>query len=601
MSIIAFMKVVLLLAAAFAPAPFLARFMARVFRGERHALSFLAPAERFVYRVAGIDAERDMGWKEYLLSLLAFNAAGLVLLVAILMSQKWLPLNSQGFGNLSWHLALNTAISFVTNTNWQAYSGEGSLSYFSQAVGLATQNFASAATGMAVALALIRAFGSPATRSFREVLDRIGTKTRRGQIEALEQRHREDLPGEEGSAFPARLGNFWVDLVRATLYVLLPFSLVMALFLAAQGVPQNFSPYVGATSLEGAALSIPGGPAASQIAIKQLGSNGGGFFGANSAHPFENPTPLSNFLETVAILLIPAALPFLFGELTGRKKQGRAVFGAMATIFILGLSVVVSAELAPNSAFGGLPAMEGKETRIGLADSAIWTAATTAVSSGSVNSAIDSASPTAVLVAAFNMMLGEVAFGGVGSGLYGMLVFAIVAVFIAGLMVGRGPEYLGRKIEAREVKLAMIAVIAPSFVILAFSSLALSIPAGTASILNRGPRGFSEVLYAFSSAAGNNGSSLGGLAANTVFYNLMTGLGMLIGRYGVIAPVVAIAGSLAAKRPVPESAGTFRTDNLSFALLLVAVVVIVGGLTFLPALSLGPIVEGLLAPAGCLF
>lgn len=601
MNLVAVAKIVLFLAAAFAPAPFLGRHMARAFRGESHALSFLAPVERFAYRAAGVDPARDMGWKEYLLALLAFNAAGLVLLVAILMTQAWLPLNPQGFGNLPWHLALNTAISFVTNTNWQAYSGEASLSYFSQAVGLATQNFASAATGMAAALVLVRALGPASGRSLRDVLDRVGTTTRKGEVEALQRRHRDDVPAEETPIVPARLGNFWVDLVRSTLYVLLPLALVMALFLVAQGVPQNLSPYAHATSLEGAPISIPGGPAASQIAIKQLGSNGGGFFGANSAHPFENPTPLSNFAETAAILLIPAALPFLFGEMTGKKKQGYAIFGAMAIVFVVGLWLVVSAELAPNPALGGLPAMEGKETRFGLVDSAIWTASTTAVSSGSVNSAIDSASPGAVLVAAFNLMLGEVAFGGVGSGLYGMLVFAIVAVFIAGLMVGRGPEYLGRKIEAREVKLAMIAVIAPSFVILAFSSIAFSVPAGVSSILNRGPRGFTEVLYAFSSAAGNNGSALGGLRANTAFYDLMTGLGMLIGRYGVIAPVIAIAGSLAAKRPVPESAGTFRTDNLSFALLLAAVVVIVGGLTFLPSIFLGPIVEGLLMKSGRLF
>jgi potassium-transporting ATPase potassium-binding subunit len=575
MNMLAMAKTLALILAVFIPAPFLGRYLAKVYRGEGHALSFLAPLERGFYKVAGIDSRRDMGWKEYLLSLLVFNAFGLAFLFLILLTQAWLPLNPQRLPNLSWHLALNTAVSFVTNTNWQSYSGESTMSYFSQMVGLATQNFASAATGAAAALVLARAFARP----------------------------RKEAGGEAAArtAFAPALGNFWVDLTRSLLYVLLPLSLVFALFLVSQGVPQTFSPYAKATSLEGKSLLIPLGPAASQIAIKQLGTNGGGFFGANSAHPFENPSPLSNFLETVAILLLPAAFPFLFGQIVGKRRQGWALFGAMALILVLCLVWTVGAENAPARSLGGLSGLEGKETRFGVTDTALWAVCTTAASNGSVNGMQASGSPILVLVSISLMAIGEVVFGGLGSGLYGLVLFALLAVFIAGLMVGRSPEFLGRKIESREVQLAMLGVIAPSFVILVFSAVALLLPAGTSSILNRGPRGFSEVLYAFSSAAGNNGSALAGLNTATPFWDLMMAAGMLIGRYLVIVPVVAIAGSVSKKLPVPESSGTFRTDNGSFAILLVFIVLIVGGLTFFPALALGPLVEHFLGLSGRLF
>jgi K+-transporting ATPase ATPase A chain len=576
MDLLATVKTLALVLAVFIPAPFLGRYLAKVYRGERHALSFLEPLERGFYRVAGIDSRRDMGWKEYLLSLLAFNAFGLAFLLLILLTQAWLPLNPQRLPNLSWHLALNTAVSFVTNTNWQSYSGEGTMSYFSQMVGLATQNFASAATGAAVALVLARAFARPGKND--------------GEAAAARP------------AFaPAALGNCWVDLARSLLYVLLPLSFVFALFLVSQGVPQTFSPYAKATSLEGKSLLIPLGPAASQIAIKQLGTNGGGFFGVNSAHPFENPSPLSNFLETVAILLLPAAFPFLFGEIVGKRRQGWALFGAMALILVSCLAWAVGAENAPVRPLGVLSALEGKETRFGVTDTALWGVCTTAASNGSVDGMQASGSPILLLVSTSLMAIGEVVFGGLGSGLYGMVLFAILAVFIAGLMVGRSPEFLGRKIESREVQLAMLGVIAPSFVILVFSAAALLLPEGTSSILNRGPRGFSEVLYAFSSAAGNNGSALAGLNANTPFWNLAMAAGMLIGRYLIIVPVVAIAGSVSKKLPVPESSGTFRTDNASFAVLLIFIVLIVGGLTFFPALALGPLVEQFLGLSGRLF
>lgn len=590
------LKILLILAAAFIPAPFLGSYMSKVYRGEAHALSFLAPAERLFYRLARIQADEEMGWKEYAVSLLAFNALGLLLLSLILMTQGWLPLNPQHFPNISWHLALNTAVSFVTNTNWQAYAGETSMSYLSQVAGLALQNFASAATGAAVALVLARSLAQEGHgEGLREILDKFAALSREGEKEAL-NRHR-----TEEARPRAALGNFWVDITRTTLYILLPLSLVLAILLVAEGVPQNFAPYARATSLEGRDLLIPMGPAASQIAIKQLGSNGGGFFGANSAHPFENPSPFSNALEFIAILLLPAAFPFLFGEIVGRKKQGWAIFAAMALIFAAGLALSLYSESAPNPSLGLHASLEGKETRLGIVDSALWTEATTAVSSGSVNNSLDSASPGAIAVASFNLMLGEVVFGGVGAGLYGILVFVFVTVFIAGLMVGRSPEFLGRRIEAREIKLSMIAVIAPSFVILAFSSIALICPAGRAPILNPGPRGYAEVLYAFSSAAANNGSALGGLNANTVFYNLLSAAGMLIGRFGVILPVLGIAGGLARKRRLPRSLGTFPTEGFAFSLLLAAVILIVGGLSFFPALSLGPIVEALLKSAGRLF
>jgi K+-transporting ATPase ATPase A chain len=589
------LKTLAFLLAALIPAPFLASYMAKVYRGDRHPLSFLKPIERAVLRTGGVDPKESMSAKEYLFALLSFNALGFVVLYLILLLQGILPFNPRDLPGLSWHSAFNVAVSFVTNTNWQSYSGETTMSHLSQSLGLVVQNFASAATGMSLAVLVARVFGSVKPLTLFDVLRKLGGVTRAGELDELEARHR-------GSpSVPSPLGNFWVDLVRSALYILLPLSLAMAVLLASQGLPQSFRDYAAGRSLEGEAILVPSGPVASQIAIKQLGSNGGGFFGANSAHPYENPTPLSNFLETIAILLIPAAFPLLFGELTGRRKQGLALFGAMAILFALGLGLTLHAALAPNPSLGGLPGLEGIETRFGRIDSAIWTASTTAVSNGSVNSMLDSAPPLAVLAACLNIMLGEVVFGGVGAGLYGLFLFAILAVFIAGLMVGRGPEYIGRKIEAREVRLAMIGILAPSAAILAFSALALTVPAGRAAILNAGPRGFSEVLYAFSSAAGNNGSALAGLGTSTTFYDLLLGIAMLIGRYGVILPVAAIAGSLAAKRRAPEGAGTLRTDSPSFAFLLAFVVLIVGGLTFFPALALGPIAEALLQARGALF
>jgi potassium-transporting ATPase potassium-binding subunit len=560
------LKITIFLAAALLPAPFIGKYLAKVFSGGKHLLSFLSPAERFVYRAFGLDAGKGMDWKEYSLSLLAFNAAGLLLLMGVLMLQGWLPLNPRHLPGLSPHLAFNTAMSFVTNTNWQAYSGETTMSYLSQALGLATQNFASAATGAAVAVALSRAFAA----------------------------RKETAPSLSPS-----LGNFWADLVRADLYVLLPLSLALSVALLSQGVPQSVSDYRQALSLEGKQVTIPLGPAASQVAIKQLGSNGGGYFGVNSAHPFENPTPLSDFLQRWAILLLPAAFPFMFGALTGRKREGWAIFAAMALLLAAGMAASLSGELGSARPAGPAALLEGKETRIGTADSALWDASTTAVSSGSTNNALESGSALMGLAVMANMLLGEVVFGGVGAGLYGMILFAILAVFIAGLMVGRGPEYLGRRIEAREVKLSILGILAPSAAVLVLSSLALMLPAGLKGISAAGPRGFSEVLYGFASAAGNNGSAYAGLGAGSAFYCYLIGICIGIGRYAVIFPALAVAGSIAAKRPLPESSGSFRTATPAFAILLAFVVLIVGGLTFFPALSLGPIVE--LAAGGRLF
>ncbi len=543
--------------------PFLGSFMAKVFEGKK---TFLSPVvgviESSSYRLAGIDPEEDMGWKRYSLALLVFNAIGFFLVFIVQMIQKYLPLNPQLLGNVSWDLAFNTAVSFMTNTNWQAYSGESALSYFVQMFGLTVQNFVSAATGIAVMLALIRG------------LIRKSTST---------------------------IGNFWVDLVRSTLYVLLPLSILWTILLVGQGVVQSFQPYQKAMTLEGAEQIIPLGPAASQIAIKQLGTNGGGFFGVNSAHPFENPTPFSNFLEMLAILLIPSAQVWMFGIMVRQKKQGFSILAAMSLIFILVLGTALWAEFHPNPNFEMLTPMEGKETRFGVTNSVLWGAATTAASNGSVNAMHDSFSPMAGLVAMVQIMLGEVVFGGVGAGFYGILMHVLLTVFIAGLMVGRTPEYLGKKIEAREICWAVLAVLIPNAVILGGAAIACIIPPGISSISNAGPHGLSQILYAFSSAAGNNGSAFAGLAVNTVFYNVMLGISMLIGRFVVILPALAIAGSLAQKKITPVSSGTFPTDGLLFIVLLVAVILIVGALTFFPALSLGPIIEHVLMLHGRTF
>jgi len=536
--------------------PVLGNYMSKVFTGQKH---FMLPVfrwlEKLIYRILKVNPDEESNWKSYTFGLLLFNLVGFVFLLLIQLFQSVLPMNPAGLPNVSWHSAFNTAVSFTTNTNWQGYAGETTLSFFVQMIGLTVQNFVSAATGIAVLLALIRGLSRKSA---------------------------------------SELGNFWVDLTRSTLYVLIPLSIVLAVLLVGQGVIQNFRPYETITTRQGAEQVIPSGPAASQIAIKQLGTNGGGFFNANSAHPFENPTPFSNFLEMLAILLIPASLTFTYGKMVGSTRQGWIIFAAMMVLLVAGLVISLYSEYASNTGFGNLSLMEGKETRFGITNSVLWSTSTTAASNGSVNAMHDSLSPLSGLVAMLNIMLGEVIFGGVGTGLYGMVVFVILTVFIAGLMVGRTPEYLGKKVEAFEVQMAVIAVLAPSFVILVFSAWASTSHFGFSGLNNPGTHGFSEILYAFSSAAGNNGSAFAGLNANTVFYNLTLGIGMLIGRFGVIIPVLAIAGNMVRKRVTPVSSGTFRTDNWLFIGLLIAVILIVGGLTFFPALSLGPIAEHIL-------
>jgi potassium-transporting ATPase potassium-binding subunit len=548
-------RIAIIIAAACGAAPFLGSYMARVYSGGRHPLSFLAPLEAFIYKLSGVDPEEGMDWKKYARSLLSFSAASVALLFLILVGQGLLPFNPMRVAGMRWDLALNTAVSFVTNTNWQAYSGEVSASYFSQAAGLAVQNFLSAAAGMSVAVAIARGIA------------------RR----------------DEGSG----LGSFWVDMTRSVLYILLPLSLVLAVVLIGQGVVQSLSGYVPTVSLEGKPLLLPLGPAASQVAIKHLGTNGGGFFGPNSSFPFENPTSLSNILEMIAQILIPFAFPFLYGRMVGDKRQGRVIFLVMLCL----LAVAIWGSLASELKWGTL---EGKELRFGKPDSALFSVLTTVTSCGAVNAAHDSLSPLSGMVAMFDIMIGEVVFGGVGSGLYGMLALVVVTIFIAGLMVGRSPEYLGKKIEAREVQLSMLAVIVPNFLILVLAAVAVSLPAGLAGLANKGPHGLSEILYAYSSGAGNNGSAFGGLAANSVFYNLTIALAMLLGRFGVIVPMLGVGGSLAVKRTVAQGVGTFRTDTAVFGVLLFSVVIIVAGLTHFPALTLGPVLEHFLMLKGVL-
>ena len=535
----------------------LGRFMARVFEGERTLLSpVFRPVEGVLYRAAGVDETREQHWLTYTVAMLLFNAAGFLVVYALQRFQAVLPLNPADMSAVAPDLAFNTAVSFTSNTNWQNYGGESTMSYLTQMAALTTQNFVSAATGIALAIALIRAFARASGRT---------------------------------------VGNFWVDLTRCTLYVLLPLSLVAALFLVWQGVPQNIGPYVDATTLEGATQTLSQGPAASQIAIKQLGTNGGGFWNANSAVPYENPTPLSNFLEVLYILLIAAALTHTFGRMVKDERQGWALYAAMSIVFVAGVLVTYWAEGAGNANFAALgidPAnMEGKEVRFGLANSSLWAVATTAASNGSVNAMHDSFTPLGGMIPIINMELGEIIFGGVGSGLYGMLLMVIVAVFVAGLMVGRTPEYLGKKIEAKEVKMAMLAILILPLSMLAFTAISVMLPFGLSSIQDPGPHGFSEVLYLFTSQTANNGSAFGGFTGNTLWYNTTGGIAMLIGRYFVIVPMMAVAGSLVVKKTVPESAGTFPTTGGLFVGLLVGVILIIGGLTFFPALALGPIVE----------
>lgn len=512
-------------------------YMAAVYEGRWQT----AP-ERWVYRLAGVDATENMGWRAYAGAFLALNAAGFAAVYAMLRCQGLLPWNPEGFGALAPHTAFNIAVSFVSNTNWQNYSGEAALSHLTQMAALTVQNFVSAASGMAVLAALVR--GIVARRS-------------------------------------AGIGNFWADTVRGTLYILLPMAGALALLLASQGVVQNLR---AAVKVEGSRQVLPMGPAASQVAIKQLGTNGGGFFGANSAHPFENPTPLSNFAECVSILLIPAALCFTFGRMVGDRRQGWALLAAMLLLFLPLLGAAIHAERGN---------LEGKETRFGTMNSALWAAATTAASNGSVNSMHDSFTPVGGLVALFLMQMGEVVFGGVGSGLYGMIVFAVVAVFLAGLMVGRTPEYLGKKIEPFEMKMASLAILAPACCVLVGTAVAAVTPMGLGGLSNRGAHGFSEILYAFTSMGNNNGSAFAGYGADNPLVNYLGGIAMLVGRYWVAIPVLAMAGSLARKKTVPAGPGTLPTHTPLFVVFLSATVVVTGALAFIPSLALGPIVEAL--------
>lgn len=531
-------------------------FLARLIEGE--PLPALRQLETAVWRCCG-NTTAEMKWWQYALAIMWFNLLGLALLFVLLMTQGSLPLNPQGFPGLSWDLAFNTAVSFVTNTNWQAYSGESTLSYFSQMAGLAVQNFLSAATGIAVAFALIRAF------------------TRRSS---------------------ATIGNAWIDIFRVTLYVLLPISLLIALFFVSQGTLQNFLPYVHISTLEGAQQTLPMGPVASQEAIKMLGTNGGGFFGVNSAHPFENPTVLTNFVQMLAIFLIPCALCFAFGRVAGENRQGHALIWAMALIFVVAVVVVMFAELAGNPHLSALGSdsninMEGKESRFGILATSMFSVVTTAASCGAVNAMHDSFTALGGMVPMWLMQIGEVVFGGVGSGLYGMLLFVLLTVFIAGLMIGRTPEYLGKKIDVYDMKMTALAILVTPTLVLLGTALAIATDAGRAGILNPGAHGFSEVLYAVSSAANNNGSAFAGLSVNTPFYNLLLAFAMFVGRFGVILPVLAIAGSLCAKKRQPAGNGTLPTYGPLFIGLLIGTVLLVGALTFVPALALGPVAEHL--------
>ncbi len=573
-TVIQFLAYLLLLLAVTKP---LGAYMARVFSGERSFVSpMIVPVERLVYRLCGIRADMEQRWTQYAASLIAFSFTSLALLYLLQRLQLWLPLNPMRFGpGMTPDLAFNTAASFVTNTNWQSYGGESTLSYLVQMAGLTVQNFVSAAAGISVAIAVVRGF-------------------------ARQQAH--------------TLGNFWVDLTRATLYVLLPLSLIGAVFFVSQGMIQNWDPYTQATTLEGAPQVIAQGPVASQEAIKMLGTNGGGFFNANSSHPFENPSPLTNFVQMIMIFAIPSGLTYTFGKMVGDTRQGWALWAAMAVLFIAGVLACTVAEQSGNpilaklgiqqSATATQPGgnMEGKEVRFGIGATALFATITTAASCGAVIGMHDSFTPLGGLVPLFNMHLGEVIFGGVGAGLYGMLLFAILAVFIAGLMVGRTPEYLGKKIEQKEVKMAMIAMIAMAFgvLVLAAASSVIDLPKdgywnspgpAVANLNNSGPHGFSEILYAYSSAVANNGSAFAGLNTNTPWYNYTMGLAMLLGRFFMIIPLLAAAGSLATKKKIPETAGTLPTHGVLFVGLLVGTIIIVGALTYFPALSLGPIVE----------
>jgi K+-transporting ATPase ATPase A chain len=574
-------------------APLLGGFMARVFQGERTFLSgILGPVERWVYRLGGIDTNEEMSWKRYFWAVLIFNVVGIITLTALEMTQAWLPLNPQKFPNVPWALALNTAISFITNTNWQAYSGESTMSYLTQMAGLTVHNFLSAATGIAILV------------TFARGLKRASSRT---------------------------LGNFWVDLTRTTLYVLLPFSAIVAVMLVSQGVVQTFKPYASAKLVEPYTTQVPKtddkgqpvngpdgkpvmvdqkvetqdiplGPTASQIAIKQLGTNGGGFFGQNSAHPFENATPFSNFVEMLGLIIVAAGLVYAFGLLVGDRRHAWCLFGVMLALLLGSFALAWWAETQPNPVVGNVqPLLEGKEQRFGVMNSVLWAVATTGTSCGAVNAMHDSFMPLAGLAPLWNLMLGCIVFGGVGAGLYGIMLHVLLTVFIAGLMVGRTPEYLGKKIQAWEATWAVVGILIPNFLILLGSAVACSLPTGLASLNNGGPHGLSEIFYAYASASNNNGSAFAGLNANTYFYNLTLGAAMFLGRFAVAFAVLAVAGGLAAKKTVPASPGTLPTNGLTFAFVLFGVILIVAALTFFPALCLGPIVEHGLMLGGRVF
>ena len=567
MTLIGWTQILIYCAIIVAITPALGGYMTKVFNGERTFLSpLLHPVETVIYKIAGVDVRREQGWLMYTVAMLLFHVGGFLILYALMRLQAGLPFNPAGQSAVAEDLSFNTAMSFITNTNWQNYGGESTMSYLVQMLGLTHQNYLSAATGIVLAIVLIRGF---ARASFKTV------------------------------------GNFWVDVTRCTLYVLLPICVPYALFLVWQGIPQTLGAYVDATTLEGAKQTIALGPVASQIAIKMLGTNGGGFFNANAAHPFENPTALSNYVQIISIFALGAALTNVFGRMVGNTRQGWAVLAVMGVLFLAGVAVCYWAEAHGNDALAALGLtggnLEGKEVRFGIAASSLFAVITTDASCGAVNSMHDSFTAIGGMIPLINIQLGEIIVGGVGSGMYGMLLFVIISIFVAGLMVGRTPEYVGKKIEAKEVKMAMLAILVLPLMYLGWTAVAMLVPSAVAAMNNPGPHGFTEVLYAYTSQTGNNGSAFAGLSANTLFYNVTGAIAMGVGRFWMIIPTMAIAGSLAAKKSVPASAGTFPTTGGLFVGLVVGVIVIVGGLTFFPALALGPIVEQLAINAGTLF
>jgi potassium-transporting ATPase potassium-binding subunit len=567
MTLIGWIQILLYCAIIVALAKPLGGYMTRVFNGERTFLSpVLRPVEAVIYGISGVDEKREQHWLTYTVAMLLFHVGAFLILYGLMRFQSVLPFNPAEQSAVAPDLSFNTAVSFITNTNWQNYGGESTLSYLVQMLGLTHQNFLSAATGIVLALALIRGFARASMQT---------------------------------------IGNFWVDVTRCTLYILLPICVVYGLFLVSQGMPQTLGPYVDATTLEGAKQTIAVGPVASQVAIKMLGTNGGGFFNANAAHPFENPTALSNFVQMISIFAIGAALTNVFGRMVGNQKQGWAILAVMGVLFLVGVSVTYWAEARGNDLFTAMGLtggnMEGKEVRFGIVTSALFAVVTTAASCGAVNAMHDSFTALGGMIPLINMQLGEIIVGGVGAGLYGMLLFVILSVFVAGLMVGRTPEYVGKKIEAKEVKMAMLAILILPLMYLGWTAVAVVMPPAVASMANPGPHGFTEVLYAYTSQTGNNGSAFAGLTGNTLFYNITGGIAMLVGRFWMIIPALAIAGTLAAKKTVPASAGTFPTTGGLFIGLVVGVILIIGGLTFFPALALGPIVEHLAMTAGTTF